>query len=225
MISVAIDGPAGAGKSTIAKRMANDLGFIYVDTGAMYRAVGLYMLKNGISPKDRNSVCGALKKISVSIEFKGGEQRVILCGADVTGKIRSEDVSMAASAVSAVPDVREFLLSAQRSIAEKSNVVMDGRDIGTVVLPGAEVKIFLTASPEERAKRRYGELLQKGEKANYENVLKDMKQRDMNDMTRAAAPLVPAKDAVKVDTTGNTLEESVSVVLSVIRERINKMGR
>lgn len=225
MISVAIDGPAGAGKSTIAKRVAGNLGFIYVDTGAMYRAVGLYMLENSILPKDRRAVCGALKKISVSIEFKGGGQRVILCGTDVTGKIRSEDVSMAASAVSAMPEVRRFLLDSQRNIAEKNNVVMDGRDIGTIVLPDAEVKIFLTASPEERAKRRYEELVQRGEKVNYESVLKDLKQRDMNDTTRAAAPLVPASDAVKVDTTGNELETSVNAVLSVIKEHINNLGR
>lgn len=225
MISVAIDGPAGAGKSTIAKRIAKSLGFIYVDTGAMYRAVGLYMLKNGLSPKDRNSVCGALKKISVSIEFKGGRQCAVLCGRDVTGEIRSESVSMAASAVSAIPEVRAFLLSAQRSIAEKNNVVMDGRDIGTVVLPDAQVKIFLTASPEERAERRYEELLQKGEKADYGNVLRDLKQRDLNDMTRAVAPLVQAEGAVKVDTTGNTLEKSVSAVMSIIKGQINNLGR
>lgn len=221
MIAVAIDGPAGAGKSTIARRAAKELGFIYVDTGALYRAVGLYFTGAGIDPSNARAVCPALDKISVSINYKNGEQRVILCGKDVTGKIRSAEVSMAASLVSAIPEVREFLLSLQRNLAEDSNVIMDGRDIGTVVLPRAQVKIFLTASPEERAKRRYNEMLQKGGHISYENVLKDLIRRDGNDTSRAAAPLIPAEDAVIVDTTGNTLEQSVKELVLIIKKRLN----
>ncbi|HCR43733.1 MAG TPA: (d)CMP kinase [Ruminococcaceae bacterium] len=225
MVAVAIDGPAGAGKSTIAKRVAEKLGFIYVDTGAMYRAVGLYMLENGVLQKGSGCICAALNEISVSIAFASGVQRVMLCGRDVTDSLRSESVSMAASNVSSIPAVRSFLLDSQRGIAAENNVVMDGRDIGTVVLPDAEVKIFLTASPEERAKRRYDELLSKGEKADYQSVLSDLKKRDMNDTTRAAAPLAQAEDAVRIDTTGNTLGQSVAVVLDAVGKRLESLGR
>lgn len=220
MIAVAVDGPAGAGKSSIARRVAASLGYIYVDTGALYRAVGLYMLKNGIDPADAGAVCPALERVRVSLSFAGGEQRVILCGEDVTGELRSEQVSMAASRVSAMPPVRRFLFSLQQSIAEEQNVVMDGRDIGTVVLPNAQVKIFLTAAPEERARRRYEELLKKGQQADYDEVLRDLRERDYSDTHREVAPLVPAPDAVVVDTTGNTLEQSVRQLTKVILERL-----
>ena len=220
MIAIAVDGPAGAGKSSIARRVAASLGYVYVDTGALYRAVGLYMLKNGIDPADADAVCPALERVRVSLSFVGGEQRVILCGEDVTGELRTERVSMAASGVSAMPAVRRFLFSLQRGIAEEQNVVMDGRDIGTVVLPHAQVKIFLTAAPEERARRRYGELLRKGQKADYDEVLRDLKARDYSDTHREVAPLVPAGDAVVVDTTGNTLEQSVRQLTKVIFEHL-----
>ncbi|MVB13000.1 Cytidylate kinase [Caprobacter fermentans] len=217
MIAVAIDGPAGAGKSTVARRAAKILGFVYVDTGALYRAIGLYMINHGIAPVNREAVCAALSNVSVSLDFQDGEQKVFLCGSDVTPEIRAEEVSNAASAVSAIPEVRQFLFSMQRTLAAERNVVMDGRDIGTVVLPNAQVKIFLTASPEERAQRRYRELLQKGKKAEYSEVLKDMIQRDYHDSHREVAPLVPAKDSVQIDTSGNTLEQSINRVVNVIR--------
>lgn len=222
MIAVAIDGPAGAGKSTIARRVAGELGFAYVDTGALYRAVGLLVLRAGVLPTDEDAVCGVLKTAEVSIRYQDGEQRVLLCGDDVTGKIRSPEVSMAASAVSAFPAVRKFLLSLQREIALKNSVVMDGRDIGTVILPGAQVKIFLTASPEDRARRRYEEMLSVGKSAVFEDVLKDLKQRDYNDTHRAEAPLVPARDAVLVDTTGNTLEQSVRQLTALINKLLRE---
>ena len=220
MIAIAVDGPAGAGKSSIARRVAASLGYVYVDTGALYRAVGLYMLKNGIDPADADAVCPALERVRVSLSFVGGEQRVILCGEDVTGELRTERVSMAASGVSAMPAVRRFLFSLQRGIAEEQNVVMDGRDIGTVVLPHAQVKIFLTAAPEERARRRYEELLRKGQKADYDEVLRDLKARDYSDTHREVAPLVPAGAAVVVDTTANTLEQSVRQLTKVIFEHL-----
>lgn len=221
MIAVAIDGPAGAGKSTIARRAAKELGFLYVDTGALYRAVGLFMLNSGAEPANADAVCPLLEKISVNLTYRKGEQYVMLCGKDVTGEIRSPQVSMAASAVSAIPQVRSFLLSLQKDIAAANNVIMDGRDIGTVVLPRAQVKIFLTASPEDRARRRYEEMLEKGMKADYAEVLKDLKQRDANDENRAAAPLVPAADSILVDTTGNTLQQSVDVLVSLIKKRLS----
>lgn len=220
MTAIAIDGPAGAGKSTIARRAARDMGFIYVDTGAMYRAIGLYMLNHGVNPAEAEFVIPLLKNIEVTIGFRNGEQRVMLCGSDVSDDIRTPEVSMAASDVSAIPEVRTFLLSLQRNLAKGSNVVMDGRDIGTVVLPDAEIKIFLTASPEERAKRRYEELLEKGQKANYEDVLSDLITRDYNDSHRAVAPLVPAENAVIVDTTGNTLEQSVRHLTHIIKSKL-----
>lgn len=220
MTAIAIDGPAGAGKSTIARRAAREMGFIYVDTGAMYRAIGLYMLNHGVNPAEAEFVIPLLKNVEVTIGFRNGEQRVMLCGSDVSDDIRTPEVSMAASDVSAIPEVRTFLLSLQRNLAKGSNVVMDGRDIGTVVLPDAEIKIFLTASPEERAKRRYEELLEKGQKANYEDVLSDLITRDYNDSHRAVAPLVPAENAVIVDTTGNTLEQSVRHLTHIIKSKL-----
>lgn len=223
MIAVAIDGPAGAGKSTIARRVAGELGYVYVDTGALYRAIGLHMLGCGIDPSSRDDVIPALEDVRISLAFRNGEQRVILCGGDVTPKIRTEEVSMAASQVSAIPEVRRFLFSLQREIAAAENVVMDGRDIGTVVLPDAQVKIFLTASPQERARRRHEELRKKGQAAEYDDVLRDLLRRDYNDTHRAVAPLVPAADAVVVDTTGNTLEQSVAQLISAIRGRLSRL--
>ena len=220
MIAVAIDGPAGAGKSTISRRAAKDLGFLYADTGSLYRAIGLAVLEAGIDPSDSEAVCGILGRLAVSLTYSEGEQHVILCGRDVTGEIRSPEVSMAASRISKIPEVRAFLLSLQRSLAETNNVVMDGRDIGTVVLPNAQVKIFLTASPEDRARRRYEEMLGKGETADYDQVLADLKERDYSDSHRAVSPLVPAGDAKVIDTTGNTLEQSVEQLVSFIKGRM-----
>ncbi len=221
MTAIAIDGPAGAGKSTIARRAAKKLGFIYVDTGAMYRAIGFFMLNHGVEPGNAEAVVPLLNEVRVTIAFRRGEQRVLLCGEDISEQIRTPEVSMAASDVSAIPAVREFLLSLQRGLAEEKSVVMDGRDIGTVVLPNAQIKIFLTASPEERAKRRYEELLQKGTDAKYDEVLADLIARDYQDSHRAVAPLVPAPGAVIVDTTGNTLEQSVEQLTGLIVSRLS----
>jgi len=218
MIAIAIDGPAGAGKSTIAKRAAKELDFIYVDTGALYRAIALYMMRHGISANDSAAVVAALPKISVDIVHEKGEQRVILNGEGVSDYIRSSEVSRGASDVSAIPEVREFLLQLQRDLAEKNNVIMDGRDIGTVVLPEAKIKIYLFASPEDRAHRRFQEMLEKGVDAEFSSVLEEIQQRDYNDMNREIAPLRPAEDAVAVDTTGNTLEESVELITNLIKE-------
>ncbi len=218
-ISVAIDGPVGAGKSTAARKTAETLGFIYCDTGALYRAVGLYCLRNGADPKAPKEAAGCLDRIKVEISLVDGEQRVFLNGEDVSEDIRLPEVSMAASAVSAVPEVRKALLGIQRKIAEKNNVVMDGRDIGTVVLPNADVKIFLTAKPEIRAKRRYDELLCKGVKTTFEEVLNDLNERDYNDSHRAEAPLKQADDAVLLDTSNLSFEQSVESICRIVRER------
>ena len=212
-INVAIDGPGGAGKSTISKRAAKELGFLYVDTGALYRAVGLNAMRTGADLNDTESIEKSLDGISVDLKYENGEQAVLLNGENVSSLIRTPEASMAASAVSAVPKVRKFLFSLQQDIAAKNNCIMDGRDIGTVVLPNAQVKIFLTASPEERAMRRYKELVEKGENIEYENVLAELKQRDYNDSHRALAPLKPAEDSVLVDTTGLNLEESVEKII------------
>ena len=220
MISVAIDGPAGAGKSTIARAAAQALGFLYVDTGALYRAIGLAVRRSGKDPADGEAVCGCLPSIRLELGYEDGVQQVYLNGENVSAAIRTPEASMDASAVSAIPAVREFLLEQQREIARKNNVIMDGRDIGTVVLPEAQVKIFLTASPEERARRRYEELCQKGEQVTYEEVLKDVVQRDYNDTNRAAAPLRQAEDALLADTTGKSLEESIAFIQGLIREKL-----
>ncbi len=220
MISIAIDGPAGAGKSTIARRVAQELGYLYVDTGALYRAIALHMLRAGKNPAAPEEVIPQLEAVEVSLRYVGGEQQVLLGAENVSESIRTPEVAAASSKVSAIPQVREFLLSLQRDIAEQNDVVMDGRDIGTVVLPHAQVKIFLTASLEERARRRWKELLEKGS-ADFDTVLADVKKRDEQDSTRAIAPLVQAPDAVLVDTTGNTLEQSVDRMLTVIRERLS----
>lgn len=215
-ISVAIDGPSGAGKSTIARILAKELGYIYVDTGALYRAVGYAVLQRGIDPKDSALVEALLPDITVSIEYVNGEQRVFLNSEDVSAYIRTPEVSMAASTTSAMPPVRQFLFCLQQDTARKNNVIMDGRDIGTVVLPFASVKIFLTASAEDRAQRRFLELKEKGMDVTYEDVLADMKERDYNDSHRASAPLKPAEDAILVDTSGNTLEQSIRILKTVI---------
>ena len=220
MRNIAIDGPAGAGKSTIAKTAAKQLGFIYVDTGALYRAVGYYVLNKNIDPKNEEKVTQILSQINVSLKFVDNEQRVFLNEEDVSGKIRTPEISMYASAVSAHPSVRQFLFETQRKLARENDVIMDGRDIGTVVLPNADVKIFLTASPEERARRRYEELVLKGEKVNYDDILKDVITRDYNDSHRATAPLKQADDAILLDTTGNELEKSVQLVISTIKEHL-----
>lgn len=220
MISIAIDGPAGAGKSTISKRVAAELGFVYVDTGALYRTVGYSLISNNISVKDAASVKKHLTEIKVDMQNNNGVQRVILNGKDVSDSIRTPEVSMAASDCSALACVRSFLLDIQREMAETHNVVMDGRDIGTVVLPNADIKIFLTAAPEERAKRRFDELILKNPDIKYEDVLNDLIKRDSNDSNREIAPLKPAEDSITVDTTGNELEESVAQMLKTIKERL-----
>lgn len=219
-MNVAIDGPAGAGKSTIARAAAKKLGFIYVDTGALYRAVGVYSLRNGLDTGNPETVEGTLPHIQVELQFQDGVQHVLLNGEDVSEEIRTPQASMAASAVSAVPAVRQFLFDLQREIAAKNDCIMDGRDIGTVVLPQAEVKIFLTASPETRAMRRFKELQEKGAPDTYEAVLADLKQRDYNDSHRAVAPLKPAEDSVLVDTSALTLPQSVEKVIEVIKEKL-----
>ena len=221
MINVAIDGPAGAGKSTISRRAAASLGFIYIDTGALYRTVGLHALRLGADTKDAAAVAATLTdELHVELRFVGGEQRMFLNGEDVSDAIRTPEASLAASAVSAVPAVRAYLFDLQKQLAHENDCIMDGRDIGTVVLPDAQVKIFLTASPEARAQRRYKELIEKGMDVTFDDVLADMKQRDYNDSHRAIAPLKPADDAILLDTSGNTLEQSVELVTRTIREKM-----
>jgi len=221
IINVAIDGPAGAGKSTIAKECAKRLGIIYVDTGALYRSIGLYVIKCGKDYNNSEDVISCLPSIELSLKFCNGAQCVILNGEDVSEQIRTPEVSMAASGVSSVPMVREYLLDLQRNMAKNNSVIMDGRDIGTVILPNADVKIFLTASPEERASRRYKELLEKGENVTYGDILNDIVLRDKQDSTRKIAPLKPAKDSVTIDTTGKSLEQSVDILYNLINSRCN----
>lgn len=218
-ITVAIDGPVGAGKSSIAKECAKRLGFIYVDTGAMYRCIGLFCDRNGVDMDDPVRVSAALSHISLDVKIKDGTQRIYLNGYDVSEEIRLPEISMAASKVSAVPAVRAFLLQLQRDMAESRDVIMDGRDIGTVVLPNATVKIYLTADAEVRAKRRYDELVAKGTAVSFENVLTDLKQRDHNDMTREIAPLKQADDAVLADTTELDFEGSCDLLVRIIKEK------
>ena len=221
MISVAIDGPAGAGKSTLSRKTAEKLGFIYVDTGALYRTVGLKFSRMGADTQLNCDIEGILSKTTVDIRFVNGEQRVFLDGEDVSEEIRTPAASMMASAVSAKPPVRAFLLEMQRKLAKENNVVMDGRDIGTVVLPDATVKIYLTASAQVRAKRRYDELLQKGTTVTFKEVYDDMVQRDYNDMHREIAPLKQADDAILADTSGFDFEESLALLLEIIKENTN----
>ena len=220
MIAVAIDGPAGAGKSTIARKVSEEIGFIYVDTGALYRTIGYYAILHNIDPEDKDKVSACLDNIKITLKFNQGKQCVFIGDIDVSDKIRTPEISMAASAVSAIPSVRKFLLDLQKNLALENNVIMDGRDIGTVVLPNADIKIFLTASSEERAKRRYTDLKVKDKDIKFQDVLNDIKQRDFNDINREIAPLKPADDAIIVDTTGESLEQSVSRLSSLIRERI-----
>ena len=221
MISIALDGHAGAGKSTVAKGAAKALGFIYVDTGALYRTVGLKFLREGYDTKLNCNVESVLETISVDIKFKEGTQHVFLNGEDVSEQIRTPEASMMASAVSAKPEVRAFLLDMQRRLARENNVIMDGRDIGTVVLPDATLKFFVTASVDERAMRRYKELKQKGMDVNFDDIYKDIETRDYNDSHREIAPLKPAADSIMFDTTGNTLEESIEKLIKIIKERLS----
>lgn len=220
MIRIAIDGPGGAGKSSLAKEVAKRLGIIYVDTGALYRTIGVYMLRNGINPSDEERVSSALPDLNLELKFIDGAQLILLNGNTVGDEIRTPEASMAASAVSALGSVREFLLMTQRNIAEKNSVIMDGRDIGTVILPYAEVKIFLTASPEARAKRRFAELCAKGIETTYEQVYTEMVERDKNDSTRALAPCVPAEDAIMLDNSDLTAEGTVEAVLDIVAKEV-----
>ena len=222
MIRIAIDGPGGAGKSSVAKAVAKELGIIYVDTGALYRSIGLFMLKSGIDPKDSEAVISALSSFTLELKFEDGKQFILLNGEDVGDTIRTPEVSMAASAVSAIPEVRNYLLNMQRDTARKNSVIMDGRDIGTVILPDAEVKIFLTASPEARAKRRYDELIARGADVTYESVYNEMVERDRNDSTRAVAPCVPAKDAIILDNSKLTAEGTKEKIIKIIRKKEKK---
>ena len=220
--TIAIDGPAGAGKSSVAREVARALGAIYLDTGAMYRTVGLYMLRNGVDPKDSATVAARAHEAEVDIRYENGEQHVFLLGEDVSAAIRENEVSAAASGVSAVPRVREILVARQQEIAREQSVVMDGRDIGTKVLPDATLKIFLTAAPEERARRRYKELTAKGQAVSYEQLLAEINQRDWDDSHRAASPLCKADDAIELDSSDMTQEEVTQRMLDLARERIGR---
>lgn len=218
MINVAIDGPAGAGKSTIARAAAKKLGYIYVDTGALYRTVALAAVRREVL-NDADGVAAMLPQISVELKFENGEQQVYLDGENVSSLIRTPQISMGASKVSAIPKVREYLLSLQQSIAKENNVIMDGRDIATVVLPNADVKIFLFATPECRAQRRYKELIEKGENVTYEDVLKDVNDRDYQDSHREIAPLKPSEDSVMADTSDLDLQQSTEMIIGIIKEK------
>ena len=220
MLNVAIDGPAGAGKSSVAREVAARHGMLYLDTGALYRAVGLRALESGADTRDEAAVEALLPETKIELRFIDGEQRVLLCGRDVSDEIRTQAVSMAASDVSAMPAVRGFLLALQRDIAAENDCVMDGRDIGTVILPNADVKIFLTASAEERARRRVAQLAEKGIEADYETVVEEIKRRDENDSTRDISPLKPAEDACVVDSTDMTFEQVVSFISGMIGELV-----
>ena len=218
-MKIAIDGPSGAGKSTVAKALSKKLGIVYVDTGALYRTVGYFTRENGVDPKDADGVAALLPKINIEVKYENGTQKVYLNGEDLGDRIRQPDISMYASAVSAIPAVRAFLLDTQRDIANKNSVVMDGRDIGTVILPDAEVKIFMTASNEARAKRRYRELLEKGENVVYETVLAEMIERDNNDRNRSVAPAIPAEDAIHMDNSHMSIEENVDAIIAIIEKK------
>lgn len=220
-IAIAIDGPAGAGKSSLSKEVAKELSFIYVDTGALYRTIGLAASRKGLKKEDKAEIISMLNDIDVKLSFNDeGTQIVLLNGEDVSSYIRTPEASMFASAVSAIPEVRAFLLDLQRNMAKSDNVIMDGRDIGTVVLPDAKIKIFLTASPEKRAMRRHKENIEKGIDSTYEEVLTDVNQRDYQDSHREIAPLKPAEDSVLVDTSDYDFEGSKELLLKVIKERM-----
>ena len=223
MISIAIDGPSGAGKSTISRKAAEIFGFIYVDTGAIYRTIGLASKIRGVSLDDKAAVMEMLTKLNIELKYnESGEQHMYLDGKDVSRDIRLPEVSMLASKVSAIPEVRAFLVDMQRDMAKKYDVIMDGRDIGTVILPDADLKIFLTADVNDRAQRRYEELRAKGMEKPFDEVLAEMKQRDEQDTLRAAAPLKAAEDAVMLDTSGNTLEQSIAEVCRLIADRTGR---
>ena len=219
MLKIAIDGPSGAGKSSVAKAVSKELSIVYVDTGALYRTIGLFMTGKGISSTDKEAVIAALPEISRELKYVDGKQVILLNGSEVGENIRTPEIAMAASNVSAIPEVRAFLLDTQRDIAKKNSVIMDGRDIGTVILPDAEVKIFLTASAEARAKRRYDELIAKGQSVNYDDIYHGMIERDKNDSTRAVAPCVPAPDAVFLDNSNLTPEETVEAVIKIVKKK------
>lgn len=220
MFAVAIDGPAGAGKSSVARAAAQELGFVYVDTGAIYRTIALYVLRQGVDPHQASAVEALLPQVQVSLEYTQQGQKMLLNGEDVTALIRTPEVSMATSACSAIPAVRAYLLQLQRDLAAENNVLMDGRDIGTVVLPHAQLKVFLTASPEERARRRVAQLEKAGQQADYASILRDIQQRDYQDSHRETAPLRPAEDAVLLDNSSYTFEESVRRLVALVRERL-----
>lgn len=222
MISIAIDGPSGAGKSTISRTVAGKLGYLYVDTGALYRTIGLYVLRNGSDPKNEQQVQTLLPQLQVNMGYQDGIQQMFLQGENVTDQIRTPEVSMAASGVSAHSCVRAYLLDLQRRLARENNVIMDGRDIGTVVLPDADVKIFLTASSAVRAKRRFNELIAKGEDITYEKVLDDVEKRDYADSHRAISPLKQAEDAIIADTSELNFEESVALIQKIIAQHLEK---
>lgn len=220
-IAIAIDGPAGAGKSTIARLAAKELGYIYVDTGALYRTIGLAASRRNLTAEDKDKIIAMLPEIKVELAFNDRQEQIVLLdGEDVSGLIRTPEISMMASAVSAIPEVRAYLLDLQRDMAHTNNVIMDGRDIGTVVLPDAKIKIFLSASPECRARRRYEELIEKGMDVKYEDILSDVIARDYADSHRDIAPLKPADDAISVDTSGEDLETSVNKLLGIMREKL-----
>lgn len=218
-INIAIDGPAGAGKSTIAKKLAKELGFVYVDTGAMYRSMGLYFLRKGVDGKDEAAIQAGCTEISVSIQYENGEQQVLLNGENVSGLIRTEEVGKMASTISAYGFVRDTLTELQRNLARTQNVIMDGRDIGTCILPKADVKIYLTASVECRATRRYKELLGRGVDANYDEIAADIAKRDEQDMNREVAPLRQAEDAVLVDSSDMNIDEVVEAIRKIYQEK------
>ena len=219
MFNIAIDGPAGAGKSTIAKKVAKELDFIYVDTGAMYRSMALYLIRKGVKAEEKNKIIELLPEIHVTLAYVEGEQHVYLNQEDVSSLIRNEEVSQMTSSISTIPEVREALLSLQRNLAKENNVLMDGRDIGTCVLPNAELKIYLTASTKVRAKRRYDEMIEKGMECNLKELEASIKERDYRDMNREIAPLKQAEDAVFLDTSDMNIEEVVSAIIRLVKER------
>lgn len=220
MISIAIDGPSGSGKSTISKCLAKKFGFISLDTGALYRAIAYFLKSKKVDYTDENLVAENLKNMNISLKYLNSAQKVFLDDVDITDKIRSEDISMVSSQISSMRCVREYLLKIQRDMADKNNIIVDGRDIGTVILPNATVKIFLTASPEIRAQRRYDQLLGSGEKSDYNDVLCDVMKRDFNDTHRKISPLKQAEDAILFDSSGYTFEETVDRLFKIIKERI-----
>ncbi len=221
MISIAIDGPSGSGKSSISKCLAKKLGFVHVDTGALYRTIAYYLRKNNVDYSNSEKVCENLKDIDIKVKFSNNNQNVFLNGVNVTDKIRSADISIASSRISSMPLVRKFLLDLQKDIAKENNVIMDGRDIATVVLPNSEVKIFLTASPEVRAKRRYNQMVADDPKINFSDVLKNINERDFNDTHREISPLKISDDAVVFDNSDLTFDQTVNSILKIIKERIN----